>query len=115
MAIMIKNLSVPKKCCYCPLGRYYFENGNLWCNALNEIIATIPYEERLLDSALINIEKPDFCPIEGIPNSDLVDIKDIESMLEEATIISDEEYSGYCTEDIKLSNLPIIIRKENLI
>ena len=115
MSIIIKNLSKPEKCAYCPLGRYYFENGNLWCNALNKIIATIPYEKRLLDSALSSIEMPEYCPIEEIPDSDLVDIKNIESMLEEAALVSDGEYSEYYTNDIKLNDLPIIVRKEKLI
>jgi len=70
MSIVIKNLSKPEKCAYCPLGRYYYENGNFWCNALNEIIATIPYEERLLDSALEQIELPDFCPIVEMPSGE---------------------------------------------
>lgn len=64
MSIIVRSLDKPEKCTYCGFFRYYYENGRIWCNAANQIIATIPYEERLLDSTLENIPMPAFCPIE---------------------------------------------------
>ena len=75
MSLFIPGVNKPEKCCYCPLVRYYHENGRVWCNVLNEIIAEIPYEDRLLDSALENIEIPEFCPLVEIkaPHGRLID------------------------------------------
>ena len=39
--------------------------------------------------------------------SEYIEGEDVEKMLEDAQIISDGEYSGYCTEDVNLSNIPI--------
>ena len=39
--------------------------------------------------------------------SEYIEREDVEKMLEDAQIISDGEYSGYCTEDVNLSNIPI--------
>ena len=36
-----------------------------------------------------------------------VKLSDVEEMLEKAHVISDGEYGGYCTEDVKLLLLPI--------
>lgn len=66
MSIKIKGVCKPEKCAYCFAGRYYHANGRLWCNVTNEIIAEIPFEERLLDSALEKIEVPYSCPITEI-------------------------------------------------
>ena len=35
-----------------------------------------------------------------------IDIRSVEEMLENAHIVSDGEYCGYCTEDIDLSCIP---------
>ena len=114
MSILIKSMEKPEKCCYCPLTRYYYENGRLWCNACNRIIAELPYEDRLLDSALEQIDVPDFCPLVEVkvPHGRLVDIDEVENMLDNAATISDGEYSGYCWEDIKLREIPTIIEEE---
>lgn len=108
MNVIIRNMCKPEKCCLCPLFRYEWEDGNALCKACNETIAEIPYEDRLLDSALLGIETPQFCPLVeiSVPLSDLVNITDIEEMLENAQIIGDDEYCGYCTEDVRLSNIP---------
>lgn len=37
-----------------------------------------------------------------------VELKLVEEMLENAQLISDEEYCGYCTEDINLYKLPVV-------
>ena len=42
-----------------------------------------------------------------MPNK-VVRLADVEEMLTKAQIISDGEYCGYCTEDVKLSMLPIV-------
>ena len=66
--ILIKGMEKPTKCEYCAMSRYYFENGRLWCNAKNKIVAEIPFEKRLLDSVLSNIEIPKWCPlVEVVP------------------------------------------------
>lgn len=38
--------------------------------------------------------------------SDYIEREAAEKMFEDAQIISDGEYSGYCTEDVNLSNIP---------
>lgn len=37
-----------------------------------------------------------------------VELKLVEEMLENAQLISDEEYCGYCSEDIHLYELPVV-------
>lgn len=36
-----------------------------------------------------------------------VKLSDVQSMLEKASIISDDEYCGYCTEDVRICDLPV--------
>lgn len=114
MSILIKNMEKPEKCCFCFLNRYTYENGRLWCNACNRVIAELPYEDRLLDSALEQIEVPDFCPLVEVktPHGRLVDICAVENMLDNAVTISDGEYFGYRSEDINLRKIPTIIKEE---
>ena len=66
MGVYIKGVEKPKRCNICPLCRYYHENGNVWCNALNVILESIPYEMRLLDSVLDSIEPHKDCPLVGV-------------------------------------------------
>lgn len=108
MSVIIKGMDKPDKCRLCPLSEYAWEDGRMQCKVCNELIAEIPYEDRLLDSVLERIEIPEFCPIIEI-ESPLVNMIDVEEMLEDAAIISDGEYGGYCTEDIRLSEIPRII------
>lgn len=114
MSILIQGLNKPDKCCVCPFSEYCYENGRLTCRISHEIVAEIPYEDRLLDSALEQIKVPDFCPLieVKVPHGRLVDIEDVENMLDNAATISDGEYSGYCWEDIKLREIPTIIEEE---
>ena len=108
MSVIIKGMDKPNKCCKCPLFSYAWEDGKVLCKACNEIIAEIPYEDRLLDSALERIEIPEFCPIIEI-ESPLVNMIDVEKMFEDAAIISNSEYGSYCTEDVRLSEIPRIV------
>lgn len=110
MSVIIKGMDKPDKCRFCPLSEYAWEDGRMQCKACNEIVAEVPYEDRLLDSALDNIEVPDFCPIIEVkaPLNNLVDIEDVENMLDHAATIFDGEYGGYCTEDVRLSEIPRI-------
>lgn len=75
MGVYIKGMDKPKRCNICPLCRYYYENGNVWCNALNVILESIPYEMRLLDSVLDSIEPHKDCPLVEVktPHGRLVD------------------------------------------
>lgn len=75
MGVYIKNMEKPNKCANCPLCRYYYECGNVWCNALNVILESIPYEMRLLDSALNSIEPHKDCPLIEVtePHGRLID------------------------------------------
>jgi hypothetical protein len=75
MGVYIKGMDKPKRCNICPLCRYYHENGNVWCNALNVILESIPYEMRLLDSVLDSIEPHKDCPLIEVktPHGRLID------------------------------------------
>lgn len=61
MAVIIRNMEIPKHCEFCPLCRYYPENGNVWCNILNRIL------KQHWDSDYhtnLKIERPSDCPLE---------------------------------------------------
>lgn len=77
MGVYIKGMDKPKRCSICPLCRYYHENGNVWCNALNVILESIPYEMRLLDSVLDSIEPHKDCPLVEVkaPHGRLIDAR----------------------------------------
>ena len=104
MGIYIKGMDKPKRCNICPLCRYYHENGNVWCNALNVILESIPYEMRLLDSVLDSIEPHKDCP--------LVEVKTPHGRLIDADKAEEEEWK-YCSDDIpSVSIYPTVIEAE---
>lgn len=102
MGVYIKGMDKPSKCNICPLFRYYYENGNAWCNALNVILESIPYEMRLLDSVLDSIEPHKDCPLIEVkaPHGRLID--------EEAI----DEFSFYMNFNGYSVNAPTVIEAE---
>ena len=96
MGVYIKGMDKPKRCNICPLCRYYHENGNVWYNALNVILESIPYEMRLLDSALDSIEPHKDCPLieVKVPHGRLID-EDAFSDMWSGNHIGDEDEGRY--------------------
>ena len=68
--MILLNYGMPSECEYCPLCRYYPENGNVWCNALNRLLK----RKWNADTDYLNVPKPDNCPL-----TELVMCKDCEN------------------------------------
>lgn len=63
---------MPSECEYCPMCRFYRENGRVWCNAANRVLKQtwdIP------DWTHLDVPRPSWCPIIGeLPeHGDLID------------------------------------------
>ena len=60
MEIYFGQEDIPARCEYCPLCRYYRENGNIWCNGKNRLLA-------MYQKNCEGIKKPEWCPIKVVP------------------------------------------------
>lgn len=63
MSEVIVRMEMPSECEYCPMCRYYRENGRVWCNAANRILKPV---WDCPDWTHLNVARPSWCPISGV-------------------------------------------------
>lgn len=63
MSYVVKGLDFPSSCDYCPMVRFYPENGNVWCNAKNRLLLSGGWPK---NKATIFEGRMDFCPLEQL-------------------------------------------------
>ena len=59
MSVVVR-MEMPNECEYCPMCRFYRENGRVWCNAANRILKQVWDNP---DCTHLNVKKPSWCPI----------------------------------------------------
>lgn len=64
MSILIKGMKMPSECEYCGFCRYYPENRNVWCNAVNRILRLNWHEPNW---TYLDVPRPDWCPLTEVP------------------------------------------------
>ena len=60
VSVIVRGMELPTECEYCPLCRYYPENGNVWCNAKNRILKRKWGNPNWTH---LDVKKPEWCPL----------------------------------------------------